>query len=193
MSAPGRSAFRWPRIPSRVYWIDNHRTRHESTASSEVGGLARRAARSKAAFDKPKTLGDHRLLGLRSSQLRNRIHLIQLNSPAANRSRNTRQILQPAGHPDQLRRSRMSQTKPGRNPLRKIRAPHPPGTVDPDPPPNPLTSRRQRRRRSAQENGRFPHQPDHSNTPSPYPERIGNRSDRNRSETGHPQGKSRNF
>ena len=54
ISIPGRSALRWALIPSRVYWIDNHRTRHESTASSEVGGLARRAARSRAVFDNPR-------------------------------------------------------------------------------------------------------------------------------------------
>ncbi len=125
ISGPGRSAFRWPRIPSRVYWIDNHRTRHDSTLHPQwIGGLALRAARSKAAFDKPKTLCDHRLLGLRSGQLRNRIDLIQTTTRPVGESRSKhRQILQPARHPDQLSRSRMTKTEPGRHPLRKIPSP----------------------------------------------------------------------
>src|SRR5687768_1784045 len=54
ISIPGRSAARRPLIPSKLYWIDNHRSRHDATPSSDDGGWALLAARSSAGFDKPK-------------------------------------------------------------------------------------------------------------------------------------------
>ena len=122
ISGPGRSACRWPLIPSRVYWIESHRTRHESTILSgrrvgSAGGPIQSRIRQ------TQTISDHRFLGLRSSQLRNRIHLIQHNSPAPNRYRSRGRSSRPASHPNQLRGSRMAQTKPGRHPLRKIASP----------------------------------------------------------------------
>ena len=61
--------------------------------------------------------------GLRSGQLRNRIHLIQRKRPFGESGPKHRQVLESPRHPDQLAGRGMTKTEPGRNPLRKIACP----------------------------------------------------------------------
>ncbi len=70
-----------------------------------------------------QTLIDHCFFGLSSSQLRNRIDLIQTQLTSRKPGAKQRKILQSPGHPNQLHSSRMPQPKPGRHPLRKIASP----------------------------------------------------------------------
>ncbi len=120
---PGRSAFRWPLIPSRVYWIDNHRTRHESDSILSGWRVGPAGGTIQGRIRQTETFCNHRFLCLRSGQLRNRIHLIQTQLTSREPGTKHRQILQSPRHPDQLSCRRMPETKPGRHPLRKIPSP----------------------------------------------------------------------
>ena len=164
-----------------------------STASSEVGRVGSPGGTIQGRIRQTQTLGNHRFLGLRSGQLRNRIDLIQLNSPAANRERKTGRSSSLSGHPNQLGCSRMTQTKPGRNPLRKIARPVRQEPLTPIRL-HQIHSQSRRANAAAQrtENDQYPHRPDHSKTLPLHSPNVRDRCDRNGSETGI-EGKSRNF
>ncbi len=70
-----------------------------------------------------ETFGDHRLLGLGSGQLRDRIHLIQRKRPFGEPLPQQGQILETTSHPNQLGGSGMTKTEPSRNPLGKVASP----------------------------------------------------------------------
>ncbi len=102
---------REPPFPPRIHHISRRRRIRSpgGTVESSIGQL--------------QTLGDHRRLGIRSGQLRNRIDLIQTHLAGGEPGTQNRQILQSAGHPNQLSSSGMPETKPGRHPLREIPRP----------------------------------------------------------------------
>ena len=70
-----------------------------------------------------QTLGNHRLLRIRSGQLRDGIDLIETQLTGSEFLLKQRQILQPPRHPDQLSGSRMPKPKSRRNPFRKRPSP----------------------------------------------------------------------
>ena len=193
ISTPGRSAFRWPRIPSRVYWIDNHRSRHDSLHQLYGRRVGSAGGTIQGSIRQTQTLCDHRLLRLRSGQLRDRIHLIQTQLTSSEPGTQQRQILQPPRHPNQLSRSRMAKTKPGRHPLRKIPRPirqKPLTHISVDQPfTDPGVENGQPREQVTQH---LVHLIVRETLPFHSPT-VRTGCDRNRSETGHPQGKLRNF
>ena len=58
-------------------------------------------------------------------------------------------------------------TRSGQTPIAPDSGNHPPGKVDPDPPPSTNRTPRPKPPPKDSENGRYPHRPDRSNTPSP--------------------------
>ncbi len=106
-----------------MYWIDSHRSRHDSSTSRIRRRIRSPGSTVQSRIGQTETCGDHRLLGIRSGQLRDRIHLIQRQLAGSEPFPQHRQILEPTSHPNQLSCSRMTQTEPGRNPLGKVAGP----------------------------------------------------------------------
>ena len=113
-----------------------------------------------------QTFRNHRFLSLRSGQLRNRIGLIQTQLTGGKPLPKQRQILQPAGH-EPAEPPPNDATRSGQTPTAPDSGNHPPGKVDPDPPPSTNRTPRPKPPPKDSENGRYPHRPDRSNTPSP--------------------------
>ena len=160
ISAPGRSAFRWARIPSRVYWIDNHRLPPRLPlirCGRRVGPPGRPIQGS---IGQTQTLIDHCFFGLSRGQLRDGIDLIQnatrqlRTSPAA--------VADPAtgGPPAPAGPRSNAATRNGPKPTAEGHEPHPPETVGSDQHRSTIHRSPHRRPPPQRTTGREPHPPD---------------------------------
>ena len=107
-----------------------------------------------------QTLIDHCFFGLSRGQLRNGIGLIQTQLPSREPGAQYRQTLESPGHPHQLGRGRMPQTRNGPTPTAEGPEPHPPETVDSDQHRSTIHRSRRRRPPPQRTTGREPHPPD---------------------------------
>ena len=167
ISAPGRSAFISPRIPSRVYWIVNHLSRHASTLIGCIRRIGPTGSPIQSRIGQTETLIDHRFLGLGSGQLRDGIGLIQ--TQLTSREPGTQGPADPAtgGPPAPAEPQSNDADQTGPTPTPEDSEPHPPRTTDPDPPRSTIRMPRPELPRKDSENDRSPVRSDHSNTPSP--------------------------
>ena len=157
---------RQPTFPPRIHHIS--RRRRVRSPRRPIQGRIRQT----------QTFCDHRLLGVRSGQLRDRIDLIQRKRPFGESRRSRRADPPVSAPPGPAGMPSHASDQTGPKPIPEDSEPHPPGTVDPDPPPRATHKPRPEQPPKDSENDRSPHRPDHSDTPSPWHPNVSRASDR---------------
>ena len=163
ISIPGRSAFRCASDP--VQGVLDRQPPHPPgiTLILTVDGVGPPSGTVQGRIRQTQTLCNHRLLSLRSGQLRDRVHLIQTTTHQPQTGHGAGADPRASSPPEPAEQPSNDEDQTGPTPTPEDSVPHPPRTVDPDPPPSTIhRSRRERRPDQKTQMRPRPHPPDHS-------------------------------